>query len=145
MKKITTLIIAGFMLMVAGLGVIMPKTAYADASTEAKRGTCAAQGGTFSTGPPVSCTVAGKGDVFDETTSGSLSNTIHTIVNVMLFIIGVLSVIMIIFGGIRFVISRGKSEDVKSARDTIMYSIVGLVVAVIAYAIVNWVFSTLAG
>ena len=57
----------------------------------------------------------------------------------MLFIIGVLSVIMIIYGGIIYVISAGDSGRVSKAKNTIMYAIVGLVVALLAYAIVNFV------
>jgi len=142
MKKITTLIVAGFMLMVAGFGVFAPRTAYADAATEAQKGSCAAQGGTFVDAKTCNDQKTGE-NLWATGGSSDLNGTIHTVINVMLFIIGILSVIMIIFGGIRFVISRGKSEDVKSARDTIMYSIVGLVVAIVAYAIVQWVFSSL--
>jgi uncharacterized membrane protein YjfL (UPF0719 family) len=46
---------------------------------------------------------------------------------------------MIIVGGIKYVISNGDSSKVKSAKDTIMYSVVGLVVALLAYAIVKFV------
>ena len=46
---------------------------------------------------------------------------------------------MIIYGGISYVISAGAADKVKRARDTIVYSVVGLVVAIIAFAIVQWV------
>ena len=62
-----------------------------------------------------------------------------TIVNVMLFVVGALSVIMLIWGGIRYATSGGSSSAVTSAKNTIMYAIIGLVVAFLAYAIVNWV------
>jgi amino acid transporter len=65
---------------------------------------------------------------------------IGNIINLMLFIVGILSVIIIIFGGIRYVISRGKEDEVKNAKNTILYSVIGLIVAIIAYALVNWVF-----
>jgi len=71
------------------------------------------------------------------------SGVITDVINIMLFIIGILSVIMVIFGGIRYTISRGKEDEVKKAKDTILYSIVGLIVAIIAYALVNWVFSAI--
>lgn len=73
------------------------------------------------------------------TTSSSLPEVIKTILNIMLYIIGVLCVIMIIYGGISYVISAGAADKVKRARDTIVYSVVGLVVAIIAFAIVQWV------
>lgn len=74
---------------------------------------------------------------------GNLEDLITTIVNVLLFLIGLLSVIMIIYGGFRFVTSGGSAEVVKSAKNTILYSIVGLVVAIMAFAIVNFVLKSL--
>lgn len=62
-----------------------------------------------------------------------------TIINVLLFLIGAISVIMLIFGGIRYTLSGGDSGAVTSAKNTIMYAIIGLIVAFLAYAIVNWV------
>ena len=62
-----------------------------------------------------------------------------TIVNVMLFIIGAICVIMLIFGGIRYATSAGNATSVTAAKNTIMYALIGLVIAVLAYAIVNFV------
>ncbi len=67
------------------------------------------------------------------------------IVNILLFIIGAISVIMLIIGGIRYTISGGDSSAVTSAKNTIMYAIVGIIVAVLAYAIVNFVLVSLTG
>jgi hypothetical protein len=73
------------------------------------------------------------------TSNTKLNAQVKTIINVMLFIVGIASTIMIIYGAIRFVISRGEPEETKKARNTIMYSVVGLVVAILGFAIVNWV------
>lgn len=62
-----------------------------------------------------------------------------TVVNIMLFIIGAISVVMLIFGGIRYTTSAGNSAAVTGAKNTIMYAIIGLVVAFLAFAVVNWV------
>lgn len=62
-----------------------------------------------------------------------------TITNVLLFIIGAISVIMLIIGGIRYVVSGGDSSAVTSAKNTILYAVVGIVVAILAYALVNFV------
>ncbi len=62
-------------------------------------------------------------------------------INWMLYIIGTLSVVMLIVGGIRYTMSAGNEKGVKSAKDTILYSIIGIIVAVLAYAIVNFVIS----
>ncbi len=63
---------------------------------------------------------------------------------VLLFIIGAISVIMLIIGGIRYTVSQGDSSQVTSAKNTILYSIVGLVVAILAYAAVDFVIKNLA-
>jgi hypothetical protein len=63
----------------------------------------------------------------------------QTIVNVLLFLIGAVSVIMLIYGGIRYTISGGDSKAVTDAKNTILYAIVGIIVAIMAYAIVNFV------
>ena len=61
------------------------------------------------------------------------------ITDVMLFIIGAISVIMLIVVGIRYVVSGGDQGAVQSAKNTILYAIVGIVVAILAYAVVNFV------
>ena len=63
----------------------------------------------------------------------------RTITNVLLFIIGAISVIMLIIGGIRYTISGGDSTAVTNAKNTILYAIVGIVIALLAYALVNFV------
>lgn len=61
------------------------------------------------------------------------------ITNVLLFIIGAVSVIMLVIGGIRYTVSAGDSSAVTGAKNTILYAIVGIVVAILAYAVVNFV------
>lgn len=71
--------------------------------------------------------------------SDNATNMIKIVINTMLFILGTVAVIMIIVGGIRYTTSGGDASGVKSAKDTILYSIVGLVVALMSFAIVNFV------
>ena len=80
----------------------------------------------------------------DSTTSNpssqkNLDGGLKQIVNVLLFVIGAIAVIMIVVGGLRYVISGGDSSQVKAAKDKILYAVIGLVVALLAYAIVNFV------
>jgi hypothetical protein len=70
---------------------------------------------------------------------GSLSVNVNNVINVLLMAVGIISVIMIIIGGIRYALSGGDEGAVKSAKDTILYAVVGLVVAILAFAIVNFV------
>ncbi|MFZ1360795.1 MAG: hypothetical protein WAS27_02100 [Candidatus Saccharimonadales bacterium] len=67
-----------------------------------------------------------------------------TITNVLLFLIGAVSVIMLIVGGIRYVVSGGDSTAVQNAKNTILYAIVGVVVAILSYAVVNFVITSFA-
>lgn len=71
--------------------------------------------------------------------SRSLEDNITLVTNILLFVIGAISVIVIIIGGIKFVTADGDSGKIKSARETILYAIVGIIIALLAYAIVNWV------
>lgn len=68
-----------------------------------------------------------------------LYGVIRTIIQVMLIIGGIIAVIMIILGGIRYTTSNGDQADVKAAKDTILYAIIGLIVAMGGYVIVTWV------
>lgn len=81
---------------------------------------------------------AGNSNLFNG--DGSIFNTI---VNALLFLIGAISVIMLIIGGIRYTLSAGDSGNVTAAKNTILYAIVGLIVAFLAFAIVNFVFTSL--
>jgi len=65
-----------------------------------------------------------------------------TITNVLLYIIGAISVIMLIIGGIRYTVSNGDSAAVTSAKNTILYAVIGIVVAILAYALVNFVITS---
>ena len=64
---------------------------------------------------------------------------IKNVTNTMFFIIGAVSVIMLIYGGIRYTTSGGNANSVTAAKNTVIYSIVGLVISILAYAIVNFV------
>ena len=65
------------------------------------------------------------------------------VTNTILYIVGIIAVIMLIIGGIRYVISGGDSKKVTDAKNTILYAIIGLVIAFLAFAIVNFVVSAL--
>ena len=67
------------------------------------------------------------------------------VVNALLFVVGFLSVIMLIFGGLRYIVSGGNASAVTAAKNTILYAIVGLIIAIFAYAIVNFVIGSITG
>lgn len=63
------------------------------------------------------------------------------VVNTLIFLIGMLSVVMIIVGGIKIVVSNGDPARYKSGRDTITYAVVGIILALIAYSVVIFIAS----
>ncbi len=68
---------------------------------------------------------------------------ITTVTNVLLFIVGALAVIMIIWGGLRYTTSAGNASSVTAAKNTILYAIVGLIIAFLAFAAVNFVLTSI--
>lgn len=102
--------------------------------------------------------VSAQGGTFDDGLRGGLGNVqsddmpesidgdggvFQTVVNVLLFIVGAISVIMLIFGGIRYTTSGGDQGSVTSAKNTVLYAIIGIIVSILAYAIVNFVVTAL--
>ena len=75
--------------------------------------------------------------------SGNLTELVNNIINTLLFITGMVAVIMIVIGGLRYVTSNGDSNQASQAKNTILYAVIGLVVAIMAYAIVNFVITSL--
>ena len=65
------------------------------------------------------------------------------ITNVVLYIVGVVAVVMLIIGGIKYVVSGGDAKKVTDAKNTVLYAIIGLIIAFLAFAIVNFVITTL--
>ena len=82
------------------------------------------------------CTECPK-DLFGET------GAFRQITNTILYVVGIIAVIMLIIGGIKYVLSGGDSKKVTDAKNTVLYAIIGLVIAVFSYAIVNFVITSL--
>ena len=111
------------------LGVLTMVPAYANASPASE-----IQGGVNAVGGNETVQDA-KGNTVPVT----LGDRLKTIVNIMLFILGAIAVIMIVIGGIKYTTSNGDSSSITSAKNTILYAVVGLIIAVMAFAIVNFV------
>ncbi len=78
-----------------------------------------------------SCDTAGS--------TGSVQSAISTAVDLLSWVVGIVSVIMIIVGGFRYITSGGASDKVTGAKNTIIYAIIGLVIVALAQFIVNFV------
>lgn len=85
------------------------------------------------------CDGQSQSKICEEQKDDTLDPLIQAIIGTLIFAVAAISVIMIIVGGIRYVISNGDASRIKSAKDTIQYAVVGLVVALLAYAIVNFI------
>jgi len=84
-------------------------------------------------GNVAACDSAGAGN--------TVNNIVRTVINVFTWVVGIVSVIMIIVGGFKYITSGGDSGAVTGAKNTILYAIVGLVVVVLAQVIVRFVLS----
>ena len=72
-----------------------------------------------------------------------LMQMINTIINGALGVIGIVAVVIIIFGGVQYTTSAGDAAKVTKAKNTILYGVVGLVIALLAFAIVNFVIANI--
>lgn len=78
-------------------------------------------------------------------TGDELSQNIFNIINGIIAVLGVVAVVVIIIGGIGYMTSSGDAGKVKKAKDTILYGVIGLIICVLAYAIVNFVIKNIIG
>lgn len=69
----------------------------------------------------------------------SVDKTVGSVVDILLWVVGILSVIMVAWSGFKYITSAGDTNKVASAKNTLIYSVVGLIVAIMAYAIVTFV------
>lgn len=76
-------------------------------------------------------------------TSGTDLNGIITVfVNIFSVIVAIVAVIMIIWGGFKYITSGGDSGNITTAKNTIIYAIIGLVIVALAQVLVQFVLST---
>lgn len=81
------------------------------------------------------------GNCSDPATGKTVNSIVALIINIFSLIVGVTAVIMIIVGGFKYITSTGDSASINSAKNTILYAIVGLIVVALAQVIVQFVLS----
>jgi len=69
----------------------------------------------------------------------SVSGGVGSILNIVFMAAGLLAVIFIIVGGLKYTLSGGDAAGIKSAKETITYAIVGLIITLLAFGIVNFI------
>ncbi|MBU1151264.1 hypothetical protein KJ632_00375 [Patescibacteria group bacterium] len=92
--------------------------------------------------PVASAALINPGDnpaVIAEQTGGesSLRSLVLTMVNYFLTFLGIIAVIMVIYGGVTYVLSAGNDEATGNAKKIIQYALVGLIIVLLSFAIVN--------
>lgn len=123
-KLVLSSLVLAFAVMTAGF-VAQPVAAQTP-----EQSACQGSGGTWN---GTSCTQGTR----------TVPGTIKNVGNIIIFITGAVAVLMIIIGGLRYTLSGGDQGTISSAKNTIMYAVVGLVVSIAAYAIVNLVLSNI--
>lgn len=130
-KKIKTTLLSLVAVATLAAPVLAPAVVSAQAEPNIQGGLCAGANlnADETACPPNSGTVATE----------KVNSTIATVINIFSLVVGVVSVIMIIIGGLRYIISGGDSGNVQSAKNTILYAIIGLVVVALSQFIVQFV------
>jgi hypothetical protein len=75
--------------------------------------------------------------------SRTVNSTLRQVMNILFYVSGSIAILMIIIGGVRYVVSAGDQSAVTGAKNTVMYSMIGLVVIVISAALVSFVLNNL--
>jgi len=81
----------------------------------------------------------GSTDCSDNSGGPNIDSIIKTVVNLLSLVVGIAAVIMVIIGGLKYILSSGDSANVSSAKNTILYAIIGLVIVALAQIIVRFV------
>ena|SRR5664279_765538 len=124
MNKAKQLILSVMLVLGVGLAVV-PVAVHADAKSDA-------------------CNAISAGADCSSTNGGAdIGKIVTLIVNLMSIIVGVVAVIMIIFGGLKFITSNGEANNISAAKNTIVYALVGLVIVAMAQFIVKFVLEKL--
>jgi hypothetical protein len=110
--------------------MLVPVAVHADTTVNTQQNLCS--------GASLDLT-GGTTDCADSGATNSVQSILKTVINIFSLIVGAVSVIMIIIGGFRYIISGGESSNVSGAKNTIIFAIVGLVIVVLAQVLVQFV------
>lgn len=130
-QKIKNYIMAALTLLTMGAPMLVPAAVYAD--NPIAKGLCT---GTVNAGG------GSEGDCTKSSPNDSLKKIAAQIVNLLSIVVGIVAVIMVIFGGFKYITSGGESGNITSAKNTLVYAIVGLIIVALAQFIVHYVLST---
>lgn len=130
-NKIRNIIVSLASLSLVALPIAMPAVAYAAVSVNI--------GGNACSGTNIDLTGGSSGSCTATSGTSNIQDLLRNIINYFSIIVGVIAVVMIIVGGLRYITSGGESGKVGSAKTTIIYALVGLVVVALAQLVVHFV------
>lgn len=147
MKRRLSSLFVSLAVVMGGLFAIAIPAHTAFAQVDVFKDACSGGGGTTGgtgTGAGAGVGAGGSGGssstICGAATGGKeLPDLMKTIINTMIFIVGTVAVVMIVIGGVKYVVSNGEASQVQSAKNTVLYSVIGLIIAISAFAIVNFV------
>ena len=129
-RRIKNLMVAAAASAMFVAPLALPAAVSAQASPDVQAGVC--QGAELQFSDPPTCAKTGEGTT-------KINAIITQAVNIFSIIVGIVAVIMIIIGGLKYITSSGDSSNISSAKNTIIYAVIGLVVVALAQFIVKFV------
>ncbi len=123
MKRIRTILAAALLVLGMGFALAAPAAVSAD---DAKSVVCDSIG-------------AGTDCSKDPSNGTNVNNLVKLIINTLSLLIGVVAVIMIMVSGFKYITANGDANKVSSAKNTLIYALIGLVVAALAQVLVQFV------
>jgi|GEM_PF-102852 len=127
MKRIRAFILSIALALGLGGPIVLSAVSYADPSDSAKGTVCE------TLGTQSDCMGGRNGEA---TGAGKISDTLQAVINIMSWIVGILAVVFIIVAGYRYITSSGDANKVNSAKNTLVYALIGLVIVALAQVIV---------
>jgi hypothetical protein len=120
---------AGLLLAVIAPAIFLTAPVAAQNSSEITNGLCA--GANLDVSNP-NCSNSSEA-------TQKINSLIHTVINLLSLVVGVVAVIMIIVGGLRYITSGGSDTGVTSAKNTILYAVIGLIIVALAQLLVRFI------
>jgi hypothetical protein len=127
------------MTLALGFGVfgLAAVATVAPVAVQAAQGDCDPNNLTLTSGAACSQANETKDNLFGQ------GGIFQTIANTLIFLVGAIAVLFLIVGGLRYAVSNGDPKNVEAAKNTITYAIVGIVVAILSFAAVQFVITAL--
>ena len=119
-------LVTSAMMLLGSFGLAFAQTT----SPDIKNGLCNGANLQFTENPGSNCT--------NSNATQTINNIIHTIINLLSAVVGIVAVVMIIVGGLRYITSGGNDASVTSAKNTILYAVIGLIIVALAQVLVRF-------